>query len=118
MGVNPVSDPEFWDIPDAIRNRNVLPYEKNNLSGRPNKLRIPSAGEKRKLHYYSKCGKKGHKKNTCQEPSSSTNKPAKKARSCSICKKEGHKRLKCPDKPPEPILINMEEQKIDGPPVI
>ncbi|KAK3193816.1 hypothetical protein Dsin_025126 [Dipteronia sinensis] len=48
MGVNPVPDPEFWDIPDAIRNCIVLPWKKKNLPGRPKKLRIPSAGEKRK----------------------------------------------------------------------
>ncbi|KAK3218980.1 hypothetical protein Dsin_012950 [Dipteronia sinensis] len=58
MGVNPVSDPEYWDIHDAIRTRTVLPWKKKNLSGRPKKLRIPSAGEKRKLQPCSKCGKK------------------------------------------------------------
>ncbi|KAK3230107.1 hypothetical protein Dsin_001988 [Dipteronia sinensis] len=54
MGVNPVPDPEFWDIPDAIRNRIVLPWKKKILPGRPKKLRIPSAGEKRKLQSCSK----------------------------------------------------------------
>ncbi|KAK3230306.1 hypothetical protein Dsin_002187 [Dipteronia sinensis] len=58
MGVNPVPDPEFWDIPDAILNRIVLPWKKKNLPGRPKKLRIPSVGEKRKLQSCSKCGKK------------------------------------------------------------
>ncbi|KAK2633771.1 hypothetical protein Ddye_028563 [Dipteronia dyeriana] len=118
MGVNPVPNLEFWDIPDAIQNRIVLSWEKKNLPGRPKKLRIPSVGEKRNLHSCSKCGKKGHKKNNCPESSSITNKPAKRARSCNICKKDGHNRLKCPDKPPEPILIDMDEQKAGGPPVI
>ncbi|KAK3185119.1 hypothetical protein Dsin_032405 [Dipteronia sinensis] len=58
MGVNLIPDPKFWDIPDAIRNRIVLPWKKNNLPRRPKKLRIPSAGEKRKLQSCSKCGKK------------------------------------------------------------
>ncbi|KAK3183210.1 hypothetical protein Dsin_030496 [Dipteronia sinensis] len=55
MGVNPNPDPEFWDIPDAIRNRIVLPWKKKNFPGRPKKLRIPSAWEKRKLQSCSKC---------------------------------------------------------------
>ncbi|KAK3188944.1 hypothetical protein Dsin_028505 [Dipteronia sinensis] len=49
MGVNLIPDPEFRDIPDAIRNRFVLPWKKKNLPRKPKKLRIPSAGEKRKL---------------------------------------------------------------------
>ncbi|KAK3221321.1 hypothetical protein Dsin_008346 [Dipteronia sinensis] len=49
MGVIPVPDPEYWDIPDAIRTRTVLPWQKKNLPGRPKKLSIPSGGEKRKL---------------------------------------------------------------------
>ena len=118
MSVNLVPDPESWDIPDAIRNRIVLPWKKKILPGRPKKLRVPSARKKRKLPSCSKCGKKGHNKTTCPEPSSSTSKPAKKARSCSICKKEGHTRLKCPDKPPEPTLINMDKEKAAGPAVI
>ncbi|KAK2655419.1 hypothetical protein Ddye_008471 [Dipteronia dyeriana] len=118
IGVNPILDPKFQNIPDVIRNRIVLPWEKINLPRGPKKLWISSAGEKRKLHSCSKCGKKGHKKNTCPEPSSSTNKPAKKTRSYNICKKDGHNRLRCLDKPPEPILIDMDEQKVDGPPVI
>ncbi|KAK2634325.1 hypothetical protein Ddye_029117 [Dipteronia dyeriana] len=36
-------------------------------------------------------------------------KPAKKARICNICKKEGHSRLKCPNKPHDPTLIDMDE---------
>ena len=118
MAVNPVPDPEFWDIPDAIRNRIVLPWKRKNLPGRPKKLRIPSAGEKRKLPSCSKCGKKGHNKTTCPEPSSSTCKPAKKARACGICKKEGHNRLTCPDKPPEPTLIDTDEQNAAGEPLL
>ncbi|KAK3222040.1 hypothetical protein Dsin_009065 [Dipteronia sinensis] len=55
MGVNPVQDPKFWDISDAIWNRFVLPWKKKNLPRRPKKLRIPSAGEKRKLQSCSKC---------------------------------------------------------------
>ena len=58
MSVNPVPDTESWDIPDAIRNRIVLPWKKKKLPGRPKKLRIPSAGEKRKSQSCSKCGKK------------------------------------------------------------
>ncbi|KAK2662098.1 hypothetical protein Ddye_000672 [Dipteronia dyeriana] len=115
MGVNPVPDPELLDIPDAIHNRIILPWEKRNLSGRPKKSRILSVVEKRKLHSCSKCGKKGRKKTTCPKPSSNTNKPAKKAQSCSICKKEGHSKLKCPDKPHKPILIDMDKEKVDGP---
>ena len=118
MSVNPVPDPESWDISDAIQNCIILPWKKMILPRRPKKLRILSAGEKRKLPSCSKCGKKGHNKTTCPEPSSSTSKPAKKARSCSICKKEGHTRLKCPDKPPEPTLIDTDEEKAAGPAVI
>ncbi|KAK3204670.1 hypothetical protein Dsin_018716 [Dipteronia sinensis] len=114
MGVNLVPDPEYWDIPDAIRTRIVLPWKKKNLPRRPKKLRIPSTREKRKLQSCLKCGKKGHNKITYPEPSSSTCKPAKKARTCSICKKEGHNRLKCPDKPPEPILIDSDEENAGG----
>jgi len=114
MSVNPVPDTESWDIPDAIRNRIVLPWKKKKLPGRPKKLRIPSAGEKRKSQSCSKCGKKGHNKSTCPEPSSSTSKPAKKARSCGICKKEGHNRLTCPDKPPEPTLTDTDEKNAAG----
>ncbi|KAK3189585.1 hypothetical protein Dsin_029146 [Dipteronia sinensis] len=58
MGVNPVPNLEYWDIPDGIRTCTVLPWQKKNLSGRPKKLRIPSAGEKRKLQSCSKCGNK------------------------------------------------------------
>ncbi|KAK3221336.1 hypothetical protein Dsin_008361 [Dipteronia sinensis] len=58
MGVNPVLNPEYWDISDAIRTRTVLLWKKNNLQGRPKKLMISSAGEKRKLRSCSKCGKK------------------------------------------------------------
>ncbi|KAK2656142.1 hypothetical protein Ddye_009194 [Dipteronia dyeriana] len=58
MGVNPVPDPEFWNIPHVIRNSIVLSWEKKKLPGRPKKFKIPSAGEKRKLHSCSKCGKK------------------------------------------------------------
>ncbi|KAK2655013.1 hypothetical protein Ddye_008065 [Dipteronia dyeriana] len=50
MSVNPISDPKFWDIPDAIRNHIVLPRKKKNLLGRPKKLRIPSAGDKRNVY--------------------------------------------------------------------
>ncbi|KAK3212881.1 hypothetical protein Dsin_017587, partial [Dipteronia sinensis] len=49
MGVDLVPDPEYWDIPDVIRTCTILPWKKKNLLGRPKKLRIPSAGEKRKL---------------------------------------------------------------------
>ncbi|KAK3218597.1 hypothetical protein Dsin_012567 [Dipteronia sinensis] len=52
MGVNPVLDPKYWDIPDAIRTRTVLPWHKKNMSGIPKKLRIPSAEEKRNLDIY------------------------------------------------------------------
>ncbi|KAK3211355.1 hypothetical protein Dsin_016061 [Dipteronia sinensis] len=97
MGVNPVPDPEYWDIPVAIWTRTVLPWKKRNLPGRPKKLMIPSTREKRKLK-------------SC----SNTFKPAKKARTCSICKKEGHNRLKCPDKPPEPTLIDLDEENAGG----
>ncbi|KAK2637342.1 hypothetical protein Ddye_032134 [Dipteronia dyeriana] len=106
------------DISNTIQNRIVLPWQNKNIPGRPKKLRIPSAGEKRKLHSCSKCGKKGHKKTTCPEPSSSTNKLAKKAQPYSICKKEGHNRLKCPDKPHKPILINMDKENSNRPTVI
>ena len=115
IGVNPVPDPEIWDVPDAIRNRIVLPWKKKILPGRPKKLRIPSAGEKRKLHSCSNSGKKGHNKTSCPEPSSSTCKPPKKPRSCSICKKEGHNRLTCPDKPPELTLLDTDEENAVGP---
>ena len=74
-------------------------------------------GEK-KVTFLFKVWKKRHNKTTCPEPSSSTSKLAKKARSCSICKKEGHTRLKCPEKPPEPTLIDMDEEKVVGPAVI
>lgn len=117
MAVNPVPDPESWDIPDAIRNRIVLPWKKKKLPGRPKKLRIPSAGEKRKLQSCSKCGNKGHNKSACPEPSSSTSKPAKKPRSCGICKKEGHNRLTCPDKPLEPTFTDTNEGNVAGPTV-
>ncbi|KAK2662097.1 hypothetical protein Ddye_000671 [Dipteronia dyeriana] len=63
MGVSPVPDPEFWDISDAIWNSIVLPWEKKPLPGRPKKLRISSAREKRKLHSCSKCGKKKTQEN-------------------------------------------------------
>ncbi|KAK3230158.1 hypothetical protein Dsin_002039 [Dipteronia sinensis] len=106
MSVNPVPDPEYWDIPDAIRTLTLLPWKKKNLPGRPKKLRIPSAGEKESYNLVQSVEKKGHNKITCPEPSSSTCKPAKKTRTCSIYKKEGHNRLKCPDKPPEPTLID------------
>ncbi|KAK3213200.1 hypothetical protein Dsin_017906 [Dipteronia sinensis] len=118
IGVNPAPDPEFWDIPDAIRNRIVLPWKKKNLPGRPKKLRIPYVGDKIKLQSCSKCGKKGHNKITCPEPSSRTCKPAKKARTCSICKKEGHNRLKCPDKPPEPALIDPDGENAAREPML
>ena len=32
MGVNPVLVPEFWDIPDEIRNRTVSPWKKRKIS--------------------------------------------------------------------------------------
>ncbi|KAK2648005.1 hypothetical protein Ddye_015494 [Dipteronia dyeriana] len=60
----------------------------------------------------------GQKKTTCLEPSSSTSKPGKKPRSCSICKKEGHHRLKYLDKAPVPTFIDIDEEKADGPAVI
>ena len=114
MAVNPVPDPESWDIPDAIRNHIVLLWKKKKLLGRPKKLRIPSAEEKRKLQSCSKCGKKGHNKSACLEPSSSTSKPAKKPRSCGICKKKGHNKLKCPNKPLEPTLTDTNEENAVG----
>ncbi|KAK3205430.1 hypothetical protein Dsin_019476 [Dipteronia sinensis] len=92
--------------------------KKKNLPERPKKLRIPSAGEKRKLQSCSKCGKKGHNKITFLEPSSSTCKPVKKARTCSIYKKEEHNRLKCPDKPHEPTLIDTDEENAVGEPLL
>ncbi|KAK2645471.1 hypothetical protein Ddye_020666 [Dipteronia dyeriana] len=63
MGVNPVPDLKFWNIPDTIWNRIVLPWKKKNLPGRPKKLRIPSTGKKRKLQSCSKCGKKRTQEN-------------------------------------------------------
>ena len=114
MAVNPVPNPETWDIPDAVRDRIVLPWLKRKQSGRPKKSRTPSAGEKRKKQTCSNCGENGHNKKRCPKPSSmpSTSKPSKKARSCGICKKEGHNRLKCPDKPLEPILNDTDEEAV------
>ncbi|KAK3225563.1 hypothetical protein Dsin_005425 [Dipteronia sinensis] len=105
MSVNLVLDPEFWNIPHEIWNLTVLPWKKKKLIGRPKKLMIPSTEEKRKLQSCLNCGQKGHNK----KPSSGTCKPAKKARRCSICKKEGQNKLKCPNKPPDPALIDMDE---------
>ncbi|KAK3226064.1 hypothetical protein Dsin_005926 [Dipteronia sinensis] len=81
MAVNPVPKPETWDIPDAVRDRIVLPWLKRKQPGRPKKSRTPSAGEKRKKQTCSNCGEKGHNKKRCRKPSSSpnTSKPVKKS---------------------------------------
>ncbi|KAK0570847.1 hypothetical protein LWI29_007390 [Acer saccharum] len=106
MVVNPVPNPEEWDIADDVRNRVVLPWKKKRLTGRPKKNRMPSVGEKRKQQSCGNCGQKGHNQKSCTNPSCSTGKPAKKARGCSVCKKEGHNKLTCPDrdKAPDPSL--------------
>ncbi|KAK2641248.1 hypothetical protein Ddye_023011 [Dipteronia dyeriana] len=89
MGINPVPDPEFWEILDAIQNCIVLPWKKKNLPGRPKMLRIPSAEEKIKVQSCSKCGQKAHNKKTCLEPSCGIScKPTKKARTCIIVRKK------------------------------
>ncbi|KAK2659470.1 hypothetical protein Ddye_006003 [Dipteronia dyeriana] len=98
---------DFDSIIDELKET----YHKN-LLRRPKKLRIPSAGEKRKVQSCSKCGQKGHNKKTCLEAScGSPCKPANKARTCTICKKECHNRLNCPDKPTDPTFIDTDKAK-------
>ncbi|KAK3229730.1 hypothetical protein Dsin_001611 [Dipteronia sinensis] len=46
MNVNHVPKPETWDIPDAVRDCIVLPWEIKKKSGKPKKSRTPSAREK------------------------------------------------------------------------
>ena len=70
MAVNPVPNPETWDLPDVVRDRIVLPWLKRKQSGRPKKSRTPSAGEKRKKQTCSNCGAIGHNKKNCPKPSS------------------------------------------------
>jgi hypothetical protein len=77
MSVNPVPEPEAWDIGDDVRNRVVLPWKKKRLTGRPKKNRMPSVGEKRKQQTCGNCGHKGHNKKSCSNPSCSTGKPEK-----------------------------------------
>ena len=78
MVVNPVPEPEAWDIADDVRNRVVLPWKKKRRTGRPKKNRMPSVGEKRKQQTCGNCGHKGHNKKSCTNPSCSIGKPEKK----------------------------------------
>ena len=96
MSVNPVPEPEAWDIGDDVRNHLVLPWKKKRLTRKPKKNRMPSVGEKRNQQTCGNC--KGHNKNSCSNLSCSTGKPEKKPRACSVCKKEGHNKLTCPDR--------------------
>ncbi|KAK2661644.1 hypothetical protein Ddye_000218 [Dipteronia dyeriana] len=112
MIVNPVPKPETWNIPDKIRHRIILPWEKKRLTGRPKKSMIPSAGEFRKQKLCSNCGGKGHNKRSCPNPSCSTSKLLKKTRACSVCK-QGHNRLKCPNKAPDTNSNDTDDELID-----
>jgi hypothetical protein len=63
--IYPLDDARFWDPPQDIRERVVLPPNVRRAPGRPRTKRIPSRGENQPKRRCATCGVLGHNRRTC-----------------------------------------------------
>ncbi|CAL2246841.1 unnamed protein product [Prunus armeniaca] len=72
--IYPVPPQGTWVIPEHLNNIKILPPLSKVMSGRHKTRRIPSKGEDRRENKCSRCGVKGHYRNTCKQSVPVTNK--------------------------------------------
>ncbi|CAL8134661.1 unnamed protein product [Prunus armeniaca] len=72
--IYPVPPQGTWVIPEHLNNIKILPPLSKVMAGRHKTQRIPSKGEDRRENKCSRCGVKGHYRNTCKQSVPVTNK--------------------------------------------
>ncbi|XP_060966965.1 uncharacterized protein LOC115720511 [Cannabis sativa] len=64
--VFPIGDRDSWELPDHIRQIEVLPPKHKRPAGRPRKQRYKTAMEKATQNQCTQCLKRGHNRRTCK----------------------------------------------------